>query len=85
MLSRKLSKWNSNLSVLPKISSTIILQVIWYNKHILVDKRSLYNATLANKGINHVGSLFDINGAIKLWSVFKRRLILSKDNRFYWI
>ena len=36
-------------------SSTITSQVIWYNKLILVDKRSFYNTSLANKGINYVG------------------------------
>ena len=65
--------------------STIASQIIWYNKHILVDKRSFYNTTLADKGINQVGQLFDTNGAIKPWSEFKRGFSLRKNNHFYWI
>ena len=80
-----LSRWSSNLSVPPKISSTIASQIIWYNKHILVNKRSFYNTTLADKVINHVGQLFDTNGARKPCSVFKSKFSLSKNNHFYWI
>ena len=69
-----LSKWGNNLLVPPKTSSTITSQIIWHNKHILVDKRYFYNTTLADKGINHVGQLFDTNGAMKTWS------LSSKEN-----
>ena len=55
----------SNLSLPPNTSSTIASQIFWYNKHILVDKGSFYNTTLANKVINHVGQLFDTNGVMK--------------------
>ena len=49
-----LVKWSSNLSVPPKTLSAIASQIIWYNKDILVDKRSFYNTTLTDKGINHI-------------------------------
>ena len=74
-----------NLSVPPKTSSTIASQIIRYNKHILVDKRSFYNSNLAGKGINHVGQHFDANGAMKPWSVFKSEFSLSKNSHFCWI
>ena len=80
-----ISKWNSNLSVPPKTSSTIASQIIWYNKHILVDKRPFYNTTLADKRINHVGQLFDTNCAMKPWSVFESKFSLGKSSHFYWI
>ena len=51
----------------------------------MVDKRSFYNTTLADKGINDVGQLFDTNGAMKPWSVFKSEFSLSKNSHFYWI
>ena len=76
-----LLKCSSNLSVPPtayKTSFIIASQIIWYNKHILVDKRSYYNTTLADKGINHVGQLFDTNGAMRRWSVFKSEFSLNK-------
>ena len=53
-----LSKWSSNLPVPPRTSSTIASQTIWYNNHILVDKRYFYYS-------NHAGQLFDTNGAMK--------------------
>ena len=49
----------------------------------MVIKRSFYNTTLTDKGINHVGQLFDTNGAMKLRSVFKKEFSLSKNSHFY--
>ena len=54
------------------------------NKHNLADKKSFNNATLADKGISHVGQLFDINVAMKPWVVFKSKFSLSKNSHFYW-
>ena len=51
----------------------------------MVDKKSFYNTTLADRGINDVGQLFDINGAMEVWSQFKREFSLSKSSHFYWI
>ena len=51
----------------------------------MVDKRSFYNTTLVDKGVNHVGQLFDTNGAMKTWSEFKTESNLSKNSHFYWI
>ena len=80
-----LSKWSSNLSVRSKTSSATDSRIIRYNKHILVDKRSFYNTTLADKGINHLRQLCDTNGEMKPWSLFKSEFSLSKNNHFYWI
>ena len=80
-----LSKWSSNLSVPPKTSSTTASQLILYNIHILVIKKYFYITALADKGINHVGQLFDTNDAMKSWSVFKSESSLSKNSHFYWI
>ena len=43
---------------------------------------SFYNTTLEDKRINHVGQLFDTNGAIT-WSVFKSEFSLSENSNFY--
>ena len=51
----------------------------------MVIKRSFYNTSLADKGINHVGQLFDTNGAMKPRSVFKKEFGLSKNSHFYCI
>ena len=70
-------KWSSNLSVSPDIPSTITSQVIWFNKHIKIDNKSLCNNSLANQGINHVGQLFNENGMTKAWLDIKTQFSLS--------
>ena len=50
----------------------------------MVDKRSCCNTTLAHKGINYIGQLFDTN-EMKPWSVSKGEFSLSKSSNFYWI
>ena len=45
--------------------STIASQVIWFNKHITIDNKSLCNNSLANQGINHVRQHFNENGMAK--------------------
>ena len=70
-------KWSSNLSVSPNIRSTITSQVIWFNKHIKIDNKSLCNNSLANQGINHVGQLFNENLAKSLVRYFWIQLINS--------
>ena len=49
----------------PNIPSTITSQVIWFNKHIKIDNKSLCNNSLANQGINHVRQHFNENGMAK--------------------
>ena len=60
-------KWSRNLSVLPNIPSTITAQVIWFNKHIKIDNKSLCNNSLANQGINHARQLFNEKDMTKAW------------------
>ena len=73
-----LLKWSGILSVPPRTSCTIASQIIWYNEHISVDKRSFYNTALADKAINHVGQLFNTNSVMRPWSVFKNESSWSK-------
>ena len=78
-------KWSSNLSLSPNIPSTITSQVIWFNKHIKIDSKSLYNNSLANKGINHVGQLFKEDGMTKAWLGIKTQFNLSNKQHYFWI
>ena len=80
-----LRKGSSNLSVSPNIPSTINLQVIWFNKHIKIDNKSLCNNSLANQGINHVGRFFNGNGMAKAWSDIKTLFNLSNKQHYFWI
>ena len=78
-------KWSSNLSVSPNIRSTITSQVIWFNKHIKIDNKSLCNNSLANQGINYVGQLFNENGMAKAWLDIKTQFNLSNKQNYFWI
>ena len=69
----------------PNITSTITSQVIWFNKHIKIDNKSLCNNSLVNQGINHVGQLFNENGMTKAWLDIKTQFNLSNKQHYFWI
>ena len=69
----------------PNIPSTITSQVIWFNKHIKIDNKSLCNNSLANQGINHVGQLFNENGMAKAWLDIKKQFNLSNKQHYFWM
>ena len=76
-------KWSRNLSVSPNIPSTT--QVIWFNKHIKIDNKSLCNNSLANQGINHVGQRFNEDGMANTWLDIKTQFNLSNKQHYFWI
>ena len=78
-------KWSSNLSLSSNIPSTITSQVIWFTKHIKIDNKPLYNNSLANKGINHVGQLVKENSMTKAWLDIKTQFNLSNKQHYFWI
>ena len=78
-------KWSSNLSVSPNIPSTITSQVIWFNKHIKIDKKSLCNNSPANHGINHAEQHFNENNMAKAWLDIKTQFNLSNKQHYFWI
>ena len=69
----------------PNIRSTITSQVIWFNKHIKIDNKSLCNNSLANQGMNRVGQLFNENGMAKAWLDIKTQFNLSNKQHYFWI
>ena len=62
-------RWSENLSSSPSLPSAIASQVIWYNKCIKVDNKTLYNFKISRKDINYVGQLFKGDG--KPWEELK--------------
>ena len=44
-------RWSENLSSSPSLPSAIASQVIWYNKCIKVDNKTLYNFKMSRKDI----------------------------------
>ena len=69
----------------PNIPSAITPQVIWFNKHIKIDNKSLCNNSLANQGINHVVQLFKENSMTKAWLDIKTEFNLSNKKHYFWI
>ena len=45
-------RWSENLSSYPSLPSAIASQVIWYNKCIKVDNKTLYDFKISRKDIN---------------------------------
>ena len=69
----------------PNIPSTITSQVIWFNKHIKIDNKSLCNNSLANQGINHARQLFNEKDMTKAWLDIKTQFNLSNKQHYFWI
>ena len=67
----------------PDIPSTITSQVIWFNKHIKIDNKSLCNHRLANQGINQVRQLFNENCMAKAWLDIKTKFSLSNKQHYF--
>ena len=55
-----------NLSSSPSLLTAIASQVIWYNRCVKVDNKTLYNFKISRKDVNYVGQLFKYNGKPKL-------------------
>ena len=75
-------RWSENLSSSPSLPSAIASQVIWYNKCIKVDNKTLYNFKISRKDINYVGQLFKCDGKPKLWEELKNEFNLQGQLQF---
>ena len=75
-------KWSENLSSSPSLPSAIASQIIWYNKCIKVDNKTLHNFKISRKDINYVGQLFKCDGKPKLWEELKNELNLQDQLQF---
>ena len=75
-------RWSENLSSSPSLPSAIASQIIWYNKCIKVDNKTLHNFKISRKDINYVGQLFKCDGKPKLWEELKNEFNLQGQLRF---
>ena len=64
---------------------TISLQVIWDNKCIKVDTKTIYNFKMSRKDMNYVGEISKYNGKPKLWEELKNEFYLHGQLRFMYI
>ena len=67
----------------PCLPSAIASQVIWYNKCIKIDNKTLYNFKVSQKDISYVGQLFKCDGKPKLWKNSKMNLTYRANYSLY--
>ena len=75
-------RWTENLFSFPNLSPAIASQVIWYNKCIKVDNKTIYNFNMSRKEINYVGQLYKCNGKPRLWEELKDEFNLQGQLQF---
>ena len=71
-----LKRWSENLSSSPSLPLTIASQVIWYNKCIKVDNKTLYSLKISQKDTNYDGQIFKCDGKPKIWEELKNKFNL---------
>ena len=69
-----LKRWSENLFSSPSLLSAIASQVIWYNKCIKVDNKTLCNLKISRKDTNYDGQIFKCDGKPKIWEELKNKL-----------
>ena len=57
--------------MMTEITSCILPQYLWSNANIQVDKTSIPFSRFSEKNINEVSQLFNNNGSIEKWHIFK--------------
>ena len=63
-------QWSSCLFVSSELCSCILSDFLWFNKHVLIEKKSTYRQ-FSEKGLNSVYKLLNKNGSVKSWSSIK--------------
>ena len=58
--------WTSQNELIPSSLSEIANQVLWNNKFICIESKSVYNKKLLDAGLVKVGDLYDERGKFKL-------------------
>ena len=61
-----ISTWSSLSEDNPSSLSDIVNQVLWNNRFICIDSRSVYSKKLFDAGLIKIGNLYDENGKLKL-------------------
>ena len=57
-------------------------QILWHNKYIKIDDKTIFSFSLSAKGINFVGQLFRSNQKIKKWDKLKTEFDLIENEKF---
>ena len=67
---------------LPSSPSSVASQLLWHNKYIKIDDKTIFSSSLSAKGINFVGQLFQNNQQIKKWDELKTEFDLIEKEKF---
>ena len=57
---------------------------LWFNKHNLVEKKSIFFRYFYDKGLNFVYQLFDNNKCVKSWSSTKEEFDFNNISNLKW-
>ena len=79
-----LFQWSSSFFASSELPSCILSNFLWFNKHILIEKKSIFFRDFSDKGLNFVYQLFDNNGNVKSWSSIKEEFGFSNISNFKW-
>ena len=63
-----LFQWSSSMFAFSELHSCILSNFLWFNKHILVEKKPIFLRYFSDKGLNMIYQLFDNKGNVKSWS-----------------
>ena len=74
--------WSSSFFASSELPSCILSNFLWFNKHILIEKKSIFFRDFSDKGLNFVYQLFDNNGNAKSWSSIKDEFGFSNISKF---
>ena len=67
-----------------KQPSYIVSSFLWFNKHILIEKKFIFFRYFFDKGLKIVYQLFDNNGNVKFWGSIKEEFGFNSFSNFKW-
>ena len=77
-------QWSNSFFASSELPSCILSSFLWFNKHILIEKKSIFFRDFSDKGLNFVYQLFDNNRNVKSWSNIKEEFGFNNISNFKW-
>ena len=57
---------------------------LWFNKYILIEKKSIFLRYFSDKSLNLVYQFFDNNGSVESWGNIKKEFDFNNISNFKW-
>ena len=77
--------WSNYFVSNSEVVSCIQFNFLWYNKHVLIDNKTVYISSFYDKNINFINNLLDYLGNFKSWNVLKTEFKLADSLYFSWM